>query len=164
MSNLNQPQNNEADQLWGQPELLRISPEVSEAIKGLDAEKRAVIIQAVKQELFSGPIPHPELLKGYEDVKQGFAERIVAMAEEQQKHRFECERNMVNGTISESKRGQWMAFAIAILFLIASVALGLYGHDWLAGVIGGGTLVALVTVFITNRPSKKHTDTSPKQE
>lgn len=142
----------------GEPsELSHISPEVSEAIKGLSPEQRQIVIQsiqAVRQESFSGPIPHPELLKGYESVKQGFAERIVSMAEEQQKHRFECENKMVEGTVSESKRGQWMAFIVAIIFVVAAVALGLYGHDWLAGVIGGGTLVALVTVFVTGRRSQ----------
>lgn len=157
MSKQNQPQNNETVRVHGQPDLSRISPEVSEAIKNLKPEQREIVIksfQAVRQESFSGPIPHPELLQGYEDVKQGFAERIVSMAEEQQKHRFECENKMVAGTVSESKRGQWMAFIVAVLFLIAAVVLGLLGHDWLGGIIGGGTLVALVTVFVTGRHSK----------
>lgn len=152
-----QPHKSEAVRIHAQPDLSRVSPEVSEAIKNLKPEQRDIVIksfQAVRQESFSGPIPHPELLQGYESVKQGFAERIVSMAEEQQKHRFECENKMVAGTVSESKRGQWMAFIVAMLFLGAAVVLGLYGHDWLGGVIGGGTLVALVTVFVTGRHSK----------
>lgn len=95
------------------------------------------------------------MLQGYENIKQGFAERIVAMAEGQQKHRFDCEDKMIKGTVEESKRGQWMAFVVALLFLIAAVILGLYGHDWLGGVIGGGTLIALVTVFISGRKTKQ---------
>lgn len=161
MSNKNQPPKQETVRVCEQPELSRISPEVSEAIKTLNPKQRKAIIQsiqAVRHEAFSGPIPHPELLQGYESVKPGFAERIVVMAEEQQKHRFDCEDKMVKGTVSESKRGQWMAFIIAILFLIGSIALGLLGHDWLGGVIGGGTLIALVTVFVTGRkPKREHT-------
>lgn len=155
MSNKNQPPKNETVRVCDQPELSRISPEVSEAIKSLSPHQQEIVIQAFRQESFSGPIPHPDLLQGYENVKQGFAERIVSMAEAQQKHRFECEDKMVSGTVLESKRGQWMAFVIAILFLIGSIALGLFGHDWLGGIIGGGTLVALVTVFVTGRKDKK---------
>lgn len=142
-----------------QADLSHLSPELSEVIQSLDPKQKDVIvqsIQAIRQESFIGPIPHPDMLRGYEQVKSGFAERIVSMAEQEQKHRFECEKKIVNGTVSETKRGQWIAFTIAVLFLIAAVALGLYGHDWLAGVIGGGTIVALVTVFVTNRPGKNN--------
>lgn len=158
MSKQTKPQHTEAACACMQPELARMSPEVSDAIKNLDPKQREVIIksfQAVRQESFSGPIPHPEMLQGYENVKQGFAERIVAMAEAQQQHRIDCESKMVAGTVSDSSRGQWMAFIVAVLFLVAAVVLGLNGHDWLGGVIGGGTLIALVTVFITGRKPKQ---------
>ena len=34
-----------------------------------------------QQTSFSGPIPHPETLKGYNEIVPGAAERILAMAE-----------------------------------------------------------------------------------
>lgn len=131
-----------------------LNPEVCEAIKSLNQKQRDIIIQAIRRESFSGPIPHPELLKRYEQVKPGFAERIVKMAERQLDHRIECENKVVNGSVSESRRGQWFGLIVAVLFLIAATALGLTGHDWLGGVLGGGTLVALVTVFVQTQHNK----------
>ena len=124
-------------------------------------EQRKVVIQAIRQESFSGPIPHPELLRKYEDVKPGFAERIVSMAERQLDHRINCEDKVVDGSVSESKRGQNYGLIVALMFLAGAVFLGYNGHDWLAGVLGGGTLVALVTVFVTNK-THKHDDKDDK--
>lgn len=136
------------------PESEYINPQVAEVLKELPEAKRELVIQAIRQESFSGPIPHPELLKGYESIQQGFAERIVRMAEKQQDHRSECENKVVEGAITEAKRGQNYALIISLFFGVASVALGLLGHDWLAGVLGGGTLVSLVTIFVTGRHKK----------
>lgn len=133
----------------------QISPELNEAIKGLRPEQRKVVIQAIRQESFSGPIPHPELLQKYDEVKPGFAERIVSMAERQLDHRINCEDKMVDGSVDESKRGQNYGLIVALLFLAAAVFLGYFDHDWLAGVLGGGTLVALVTVFVTHKHGDK---------
>jgi uncharacterized membrane protein len=41
---------------------------------------------------FSGPLPPPSVLKGYEEVVRGSAERILVMAEKQQDHRTEQNR------------------------------------------------------------------------
>lgn len=135
----------------------KIKPEVAEILQELPESKRKVVIksiQAIERESFRGPIPHPRLLKGYDDIQKGFAERIVAMAEKEQQHRFDCERKVIKSSISSTKRGQWMGFIIAIFFCIAAIAMCFLGHPIVAGIIGGSTLVAVVTVFITNRPSK----------
>ena len=76
------------------------------------------------------------------------------MAERQLDHRIKCESAVVNGAVNESKRGQNYGLIVALLFLAASVFLRYTGHDWLAGVLGGGTLISLVTVFVTNKPKK----------
>lgn len=131
-----------------------LNPEVCEAIKDLRPEQRNVVIQAIKQESFSGPIPRPELLQKYDEVQHGFAERIVSMAERQFDHRISCEDKVVAGSVAESKRGQNYGLIVALSFLAAAVFLGYFGHDWLAGCLGCSTLVALVTVFVTNKPHK----------
>ncbi len=139
-----------------------ISAEVASVLKNLEPEQRQVIEQSInailQQETFSGPIPHPRLLQGYEDIQSGFAERIVRMAEQQQEHRIRCEQKMIDGSISESKRGQWLGFSIAVLFLAVATALALLGHPTLAGIIAGTTLISLVSVFVTNRPSRKNNE------
>lgn len=43
------------------------------------------------------------------------------------------------------------AAVLSIAFLGASLYLGMNGQPWLAGVIGGTTLVGIVTVLVTGR-------------
>ena len=155
-----QTQNKETQQVQHLEASHIISPEVREAISGLRPEQRCAVIQAIKQESFSGPIPHPELLQKYENIQSGFAERIVGMAERQLDHRIKCENEIVNGSVNDSKRGQNYGFIVALLFLGAAVFLGYSGHDWLAGVLGGGTLLGLVTIFVTSKPEKSTDDTA----
>ncbi len=137
-----------------------VSPEVAKVLQGLDPEKRREVLSviAVERETFSGPIPHPDILRGYEDVQQGIAERIVSLAEQEQAHRLDMERQIVRGAFLQTRRGQWMGLTVAVLFLIVAAVLGWLGHDWLAGTLGGGTLVALVTIFVKNR-----SDDTPEQ-
>lgn len=97
-------------------------------------------------------------MQKYDQVQPGFAERIVKMAEQQLNHRIECENKVVNGSVSDSKRGQWFGLTVSVLFLIAATVLGLYGHDWLAGILGGGTLVSLVSIFVLNERRNKEKD------
>lgn len=141
--------------------LSEISPEIDKTLNGLGPEQ-STRIQAIRQESFSGPLPHPEMLKRYDEIKEGFAERIMSMTERQLDHRISCENKIIEGSLSESKRGQNYGLAVSVLFLAAAVLLGLYGHDWLAGILGGGTLIGLVTVFVTNKKRNKTDEDNTK--
>ncbi|MDE6535890.1 MAG: DUF2335 domain-containing protein [Muribaculaceae bacterium] len=136
-----------------------INPGLNEILNGLAPKQRGMVIQAIKQESFKGPIPHPELLQKYENIQPGFAERMVSMAEQQLDHRIKCEDKIVDGSIAESKRGQTFGLIVSLFFLGAAVLLGMYNHEWLAGGLGGGTLLGLVTVFVTNKPNKSDDNT-----
>ena len=50
-----------------------------------------------------------------------------------------------------ARRGQNLAFASLVLILAAVCGLGLAGHDWLAGAIGGTYMVSIVGLFLTGR-------------
>lgn len=135
-----------------------LSPEVSDALNKINPEQRKVLVHFIretKMSAFKGPIPPPEVLQGYENVQQGFGDRILRMAERQQDHRIKCEDKVVQESTTQSKRGQWFGFIIAILFLSGALALGFTGHEVLGGIIGGGTLISVVSVFLTNKPPKQ---------
>lgn len=99
----------------------------------------------------SGPLPSPDELKKYDGVVDGCAERIVKMAEKQQDHRMSLEKLAVSEQLTQSGRGQHYALACAIVLIIASFIAIMYDHDVAGGCLGGTTLVALVTVFITGK-------------
>lgn len=54
---------------------------------------------------FSGPLPPPAALEGYESTQPGAADRIIAMAEMQAKHRQEQEAKIIASNISHEKWG-----------------------------------------------------------
>lgn len=136
--------------------------ELNEVLDTLNPYQRKIILQQIQS--FSGPIPHPELLAGYERVQPGLAERIVSMAEKEQAAQLECDKAYVEGPIKATRRGQWMGFVIAILFALASTALGILGKTAVAITLGGGTLVTLVTIFVTNRPVRSEKKSLPREE
>ena len=147
-----------------------VTPELAQVLETLNPEQRAsvtrVVKAAIKKESFRGPIPHPEILQRYEAILPGSAERILQMAEKEQAHRFElddgqleCSKIVINNTAADSKRGQWFALIISVLFLAGSVFLAYYGHETIAGILGGGTLLGIVTAFIAGKKNKNDKET-----
>ena len=140
-------------------ELSREIIQLDHELKGIEPnqKKRSKILKVLAGKFTTtfkshiGPIPSPEALKQYDDILPGTAERLVAMAERQSNHRIELERHVIERQLSDSRLGQYLGGLISVLFLGASYSLGMNGHDALAGILGGTTLVALVTVFVVGK-------------
>ncbi len=102
-------------------------------------------------EHFSGPIPRPDILRHYNEIVPGAAERILKMAEEDARHQRDIEMAALDAAKTESARGQHYGFLIGLSALITT-GIALYlGYDKVAMVLGGTTVVGLVTVFVTGR-------------
>ena len=98
-------------------------------------------------EAFLGPIPQPEVLREYDQVLPGLAERIVAWTENEAHHRRTVERPLVQ----LSWGGLWAAFLLALATILGGMLLAWYGRS-VAGVIGVvGALAGLVIVFLAGR-------------
>ncbi len=97
---------------------------------------------------FSGPLPHPEVLKKFDEVVPGSAERIIKMAEGQFAHRVELEKRVINSDIQQSKYGQILGFIIAIFGLLVAMIVTIKGSQTAGSIIGGATLASLVGVFM----------------
>jgi uncharacterized membrane protein len=108
----------------------------------------AVVVQQTSVQSFSGPLPPPEILRKFDEIIPGAAERILKMAEEQSAHRKELEKRVIESDISRSKWGQILGFAIAIVGLIVSALVAIYGNAIAGSIIGVGTLASLVGVFM----------------
>ncbi len=123
----------------------------------LPEKERSQVSQrfSVSIESHSGPLPSPEQLKFYNDIIPNGADRIMQMAENQSKHRIGLEQLVVSSQIKESQRGQLFALIISVFSLCTSLILGLNGHDTVAGVIGGSTIVSLATIFIYGKKTQK---------
>jgi uncharacterized membrane protein len=124
-------------------------------------DKKIVGVKMVQQ--FSGPLPPPELLKSYDGIVKNGAERIFVMTEKQVQHRINMEDKIVNEELIQSSRGQIIGAILVLIALSLSVFLALRGHDLVASVIGGTTLIGLATVFVKGKiETNKDNDSNPK--
>lgn len=98
---------------------------------------------------YSGPLPHPEILAGYENVLHGAAERIISMAEKEQEHRFSVDEYCLKTDSRDSLLGIMFAFLLGVSALIAGVFLSVKSPNntgiifgALLGAFGIGSIVA----------------------
>ena len=134
---------------------VEISTDVTKVLESLTDEQRKVIVGALyaveESSSFRGPLPPPEMLKGYESILPGASERILSMAEKQQEHRMHIEKTSVDRQTKQSGNGQIWGGVLAVLFGIITFILGYTGHDVLAGTIGTTTIISLVIVFVLHK-------------
>jgi uncharacterized membrane protein len=97
---------------------------------------------------FSGPLPPPEILVKYNEALPGCAERIIAMAETQSKHRQSLESKVIESKCNAEKNGPIYGFIICMTAIIGGIFLIYTGKspEGLASI--GGSLAGLVAVFV----------------
>lgn len=138
----------------------QLTPEVRDLITALPVGKREratkILLKATKvTSSHSGPIPSPEAFERYGNVLPSAPDRILRMAEKQLDHRIDVEKLAVRRQLNQSGSGQILAFFIAVGCISASTWAAMHDHDTFAGILGGATVVGLVTVFIAGRNSQK---------
>jgi uncharacterized membrane protein len=106
----------------------------------------------------TGPLPHPSVLKLYNDVMPGLAERIVTMAENQSSHRLALETASVEAEIAIQKKhlmlmalGQFFSFIVSMTGIIGGVYVAIHGKEWVGGIVGAGGVSGLVIGIIQLR-------------
>lgn len=85
-------------------------------------ELKQVVAEVIQSE-FSGPIPPPSIIKGYEEVVPGSADRIIKMAEKQSEHRQQMEEIMIKTEARDSLLGILFAFVLGIGCIVASIVI-----------------------------------------
>lgn len=100
---------------------------------------------------FSGPIPPPSILEGYEQILPGAAERVLQLAEGDAAHQRAIENRALDAAEREVRRGQ--RFGLVIGLATMSLAAFAVHKDlpWIAGILGGGTMVGMVSAFLKSR-------------
>lgn len=76
------------------------------------------VIARHQQKHYSGPIPEPSDLQKYEDIKIGFAERIVTMAEYEARHRQNIENKIINSERIFNIFGQLIAACMGLSVIV----------------------------------------------
>lgn len=114
-------------------------------------------VSVEETQLHVGPIPHPDILKGYEDICPGAADRIIAMAEHESEARHEFNRTALNATINDTKRGMWFAALLALVIIISAGYL-LATDRYIAGTLFSLPGLAITYKAFLDKSSKEDED------
>lgn len=112
-------------------------------------------IAAFTASAYMGPVAPAQQAAAWEQVLPGSADRILKMAEEQQKHRHHLERTSVEGAARRAWWGLWLGFVISLVVLGIGTGIILSGHTWEGTTIMGVDVVALAGVFVYGRREQR---------
>lgn len=173
---MNEEENIESKKL---EQILKNYPELN----SLPADQRQEVLHKIEQSIsisasnFSGPIPPPDILNGYNKIIKNGADRIIKMAEKEQEHRHqlnlkdqESQTKLIETDIKEQERefylkvaGMILGFILAIAFIGASVYLSLNGHDAVATAIIA-VIGTIVSIFVLGRFIKAKNNDKPESK
>ncbi|MCX0365129.1 DUF2335 domain-containing protein [Clostridium perfringens] len=106
---------------------------------------RSEIVQA----RFSGPLPHPSILKGYENTCLGAADRIIGMAEKQMNHRHDMEKTFLHSNSRNSLLGIIFAFFLGLVIASGGIYCVVIGKQIAGLIFGGAGLSTVIVSFIS---------------
>jgi uncharacterized membrane protein len=107
-------------------------------------------------------LPSPELLREYNTIVPGAAERILAAFEQQAEHRRTMEAKDLEARIADTRRGQLYGLLIGLTAIVSGALTAIYGSALAGGFIGGGGVIGLVSVFVLGRYMGSHQQEPPK--
>lgn len=106
---------------------------------------------------YSGPLPLPSDFEGYERVVPGAADRILTMAETQQKELLKQASKEQEANIKENRRAQWFAFILG-LFVIGGIVF-LINADKTIMAFAFMAVSGIVTAFVSGGKKRDKRDT-----
>ncbi len=156
-SNPNTESNRKAELIELEQELVALNPQIFQGVPTKKKEEilKSVSITLIQERSHSGPLPDADTLIKYDSVIPNGADRIMSMAEKQQDHRIKLESNVVSSQSNQSKLGQSFGFFIGLVGIGCGTFLAFYDHETVGGIIAGGTVVSLVSVFVIGRNKQK---------
>ena len=120
----------------------KLSPDKREAVCRMSAMK------------FSGPVPPPDVLQGYENTLKGAADRILTMAEGEAVHRRSMEKRIVSFDATEHLMGLVFGLIVALAGIVGGVWCIISGMATAGSILAGGTILSLVSVFVYGSRAK----------
>jgi uncharacterized membrane protein len=107
---------------------------VKELQRPTNTPQRRITFTTERTEFYSAPLPHPRIMREFEDICPGSADRIITQFEEQGRHRRSQESNVITSNIDNEKRGQIFGFTLCFVAIIGGIFL-LYLDKTVVGLV-----------------------------
>ena len=114
-----------------------------------DTSQSQILASKVK---WSAPLPSPNALREFDDIVPGFAKDLTNLYCTQAEHRMDMERKITESSTRATTRGQWTAFVLSIVTVLASsgvatVIVSAGSEGWEAG-IGWGSGIVITQIIV----------------
>jgi uncharacterized membrane protein len=138
-------------------ELTTINPQIFQGVPVKKKEEilKSISVTMIQERSHSGPLPDADTLIQYNSVIPDGADRIMKMAEKQQEHRMNLESTVILSQSKQSNLGQWFGLIIGLVGIGCGTFLAYCGETTVGGIIAGGTVVSLVSVFVIGKKLQK---------
>lgn len=141
------------------PARVEIDPVVEEITKRISnlipvqqrAQVVAQVISLVKEERFSGPIPHPKHFEEYERILPGSGRELLDMAKSNLTHSQDLQSRALGADIDDMKEGRRLGFAALVVLMVGAIICGLLNKDTIALALLGATVVGTIGQLIKGR-------------
>ena len=126
--------------------------DVVEKVESLPPEAQQIVMS--RMELYQGDLPHPDILRGYNELYPEAAKRIIENGILETEHRRRQDKIYLNGMLAERTRGQILGFVIALVIVASGVYLMANEHILAGSLLTGGSLIGVVGLFTGNSNEK----------
>jgi len=120
----------------------------------------------IQEEIDDSLLPSPEELQKYKELDENIINWLKERAEKEQnfRHKFNLERLKLTGKHIKNEAlintlGLIFAFVIMVLSLPISAYLILNGHTIVGSILGGATLLTVITAFLSKVKSNNNEKT-----
>lgn len=110
---------------------------------------------------YLGPLPLPSHMREYEEILPGSAERILAMAERQSKHRQDIEKVVIRGDNARAWVGVSLGASLALCCIGGGIALSFFGQPAAGTSIATVSVASLAGVFVYGTHSRRVERSAP---
>lgn len=131
---------------------VELDPELTDILEVVPPDDRGRIVEIIEQrQSHSGWLPPPQLLREYEDILPGLAERIVALPEREQQHRHKViEKAMVDDGELKRRGQNYALISLFALLAVAVLLIALGEYRWGAMIAIFG-IAGVVGIFVTGK-------------
>jgi uncharacterized membrane protein len=105
------------------------------------------------RELYSGPIPHPDLVKKFGDIDSSFPERLMRMAEDNNKADITTRNRFSLAGLAVPLLGQIFSFLISCIGFGVAILFGIKGIEIGAVAAAIGGIAPVVIAALANLKS-----------
>lgn len=138
-----------------------VEAQLEEIADHLPPEQREMLIEVMEaSSSHRGPLPTPAMLREYEAILPGLAERIVRLPEREQEHRHQTMETILRRDARLRDRGQVFGMLALVIVLAFCAYLASIGAAKIAGAVAIALVIAVVGIFVTGRYLDAHSDTN----